>query len=124
MGFSRAEDSRKTRRVHPKVNVSKALAMTSPATLQVLAAVFAALFVLERFCPLRRRTAALFQRLLLNLAISALAFLTAAALVKPFGGWALHWSSERPFGLLHILALPPPIGSALGFRLMDLSFYY
>ena len=73
----------------------KLLAMTTPLVLPVLAALFAALFVLERLFPLRRRTAALLQRLLLNLALSALAFITAAALVKPLGGLALRWLSGR-----------------------------
>jgi sterol desaturase/sphingolipid hydroxylase (fatty acid hydroxylase superfamily) len=98
--------------------------MTTSTTLQVLAGVFVALFVLERLFPLRRPRTALFQRLLLNLTISALAFLAAAALVKPLGSFALRWSSERPFGLLHVFPLPPAVAFALGLLFMDLSFYY
>src|SRR5215467_2418173 len=92
--------------------------------LLLLAAFFLLLLILERLFPLRSRTAAILQRLLLNLAISALAFLTAAAVVRPAGGWVLRWSSEKSFGLLHWLPLPAPIAFGLGFLLMDLSFYY
>ena len=82
------------------------------------------LFVLERFAPLRRRVASLGARLAINLAISALAFLAAGALVRPSAGWTLEWSGNQPFGLLHLIALPRPAQFALGFLLMDLSFYY
>jgi sterol desaturase/sphingolipid hydroxylase (fatty acid hydroxylase superfamily) len=92
--------------------------------LLLLATFFALLFILERLFPLRSRTAAILQRLLLNLTISALAFLAAAALVRPAGGWVLRWSSEKSFGLLHWLALPAPVTFGLGFLLMDVSFYY
>ena len=95
-----------------------------PLMLVVLVCAFAGLFVLERFFPLRRRTRSLVQRLALNLTISALAFVTAAGLVKPAGAAALRWSAEKPFGLLHLFELPPLVSLAVGFLLMDLSFYY
>ena len=98
--------------------------MNAPLGLSVLALLFVALFILERLFPLRCRTAALLQRLALNLAISALAFLTAAAVVRPAGGWVLRWSSEKSFGLLHWFTVPAPVAFGLGFLFMDLSFYY
>src|SRR5437867_3828214 len=98
--------------------------MVMPLILVILGTVFAGLFVLERFFSLRRRTRSLLQRLALNLTISTLAFVTAAALVKPAGTAALRWSAEKPFGLLHLFDLQPWASLALGFLLMDLSFYY
>jgi sterol desaturase/sphingolipid hydroxylase (fatty acid hydroxylase superfamily) len=98
--------------------------MRTWVVIPVLALVFVALFLLERLFPLRNRTAALLQRLALNLVLSALSFLTAAAVVRPAGGWVLRWSAEQSFGLLHWLRLPAPLAFAFGFLLMDLSFYY
>jgi sterol desaturase/sphingolipid hydroxylase (fatty acid hydroxylase superfamily) len=93
-------------------------------TASALAATFVALLVLEQLFPLRPRTMALLKRLWVNLAIAALAFLTASILVKPLGGLALRWSSEKSFGLLQLIPLPGPVKFCAGFLLMDLSFYY
>ena len=82
------------------------------------------LFLLERFLPLRKSTRSLLARLVVNIAISALTFLAAIALVQPAAHWALRWSAERPFGFVHIIALPTWIKIALSFLLMDLAFYY
>ena len=98
--------------------------MNTSLMLRVLPALFVALFILERLFPLRNRAAALLQRLVLNLTLAALAFVTAAALVKPLSGLALRWSLGASFGLLHLFPLPPALEFALGFLLLDLSFYY
>jgi sterol desaturase/sphingolipid hydroxylase (fatty acid hydroxylase superfamily) len=90
----------------------------------VVATLGVMLFVLERFVPLRRRVASLGVRLVINIAISALAFLVAGVLVRPSAGWTLEWVNSQPFGLLHVIALPLPVQFAVGFLLMDLSFYY
>jgi sterol desaturase/sphingolipid hydroxylase (fatty acid hydroxylase superfamily) len=90
----------------------------------VVACLAVVLFVLERFVPLRRRVVSLGARLAINLVLSALAFLMAAALVRPSAGWTMEWADTQPFGLLRLLALPGPLQFALGFLLMDLSFYY
>ena len=82
------------------------------------------LFVLERFFPLRRDTRSLLARLIVNIAISALTFLAAIALVQPAAHWALGWSAEKQFGLVHIVALPMWAEFALSLLLMDLAFYY
>jgi len=90
----------------------------------VVAAIFALLFVLERFSPLRESTRSLIARLVVNLAISALMFIAAIALVQPAARWALRWSAEKPFGLVHLVALPGWMEFAVSFLLMDLGFYY
>jgi sterol desaturase/sphingolipid hydroxylase (fatty acid hydroxylase superfamily) len=87
-------------------------------------AVLVLLFVLERFFPLRKDTRSLLARLVVNLVISALAFVAAIALVQPAAQWALRWSAEKPFGLIHLTALPVWAEFALSFLLMDLAFYY
>jgi len=48
----------------------------------------------------------------------------AIGLVQPAARWALHWSAERPFGLIHLAVLPVWAEFALSFLLMDLAFYY
>jgi sterol desaturase/sphingolipid hydroxylase (fatty acid hydroxylase superfamily) len=90
----------------------------------IAVAVFALLFLLERFFPLRKTTQSLLARLIVNLAISVLAFIAAAVFVQPAARWALRWSAARPLGLVHLIALPGPLEFALSFVLMDLGFYY
>jgi sterol desaturase/sphingolipid hydroxylase (fatty acid hydroxylase superfamily) len=87
-------------------------------------ALFALLFGLERWLPLRTSTHSLLGRLLVNIAISVLTFVAAALLVQPAAQWALSWSGEKPFGLVHLVALPAWFELALSFLLMDLAFYY
>jgi len=87
-------------------------------------AFFTLLFVLERLLPLRKSTRSLLGRLIVNIAISVLTFLAAATLVQPAAHWALSWSGEKPFGLVHVVALPAGLEFALSFLLMDLAFYY
>src|SRR5213083_460840 len=93
-------------------------------TLVVTATVFVALFVLERFLPLRRRCSSLLPRVILNLIISAAAFAVAAILVRPAATAALSWATQKPFGLVHLIPLPPALGFIASFLLMDLTFYW
>src|ERR1700674_1138613 len=96
-----------------------------PLTITLIAAaLFASLFGLERLFPLRKSTRSLLGRLIVNLAISALTFLAAATLVQPAVQWTLHWSGDKPFGLVHLVTLPSWLELALSFLLMDLAFYY
>lgn len=95
-----------------------------PLIAAILAGFFLVLFVLERIAPLRRAIRPLLPRLLVNLALSALAIATAAATVRPAAAFMLRWITDRPFGLLHLVPLPPIVRTALAFLLMDLTFYY
>lgn len=97
----------------------KALATTLAAV-----ALFALLFALERFFPLRKSMRSLAGRLVVNVAVSALTFLAAVTLVQPAAQWALRWSTDKPFGLVHLLTLPAWLELAASFLLMDLAFYY
>jgi sterol desaturase/sphingolipid hydroxylase (fatty acid hydroxylase superfamily) len=92
-------------------------------TLALIAAVFVALFVLERLLPLRRRCSSLLPRVILNLIISAAAFAVAAILVRPAATAALSWATQKPFGLVHLLA-PSSLQFIAAFLLMDLTFYW
>jgi sterol desaturase/sphingolipid hydroxylase (fatty acid hydroxylase superfamily) len=89
-----------------------------------IALILATLFVVERSVPLRRGTRPLLGRLLVNVAISALAFGTAMVLVRPAALAALAWSSERPFGLIHAIRMPVALQFIIAFLLMDLAFYW
>ena len=85
---------------------------------------FILLFVAEKLFPLRKRRVALIARLLVNMVLSGLAFLVAAFVVRPCALRALNWAAERPFGLLHVMPVPPWALVVIGFLLLDLSFYY
>jgi sterol desaturase/sphingolipid hydroxylase (fatty acid hydroxylase superfamily) len=93
-------------------------------TLAVTVTVFVALSVLERFIPLRRRCSSVLPRVILNLIISAAAFAVAAILVRPAAMATLSWATQKPFGLVHLVALPPALGFIASFLLMDLTFYW
>jgi sterol desaturase/sphingolipid hydroxylase (fatty acid hydroxylase superfamily) len=82
------------------------------------------LFLLERVLPLRARTTGIVARLFVNLVMSALAFVVAAILVRPATIGAMGWSAEAPFGLMHVLNLPPAARFIVGFLWMDLTFYW
>jgi sterol desaturase/sphingolipid hydroxylase (fatty acid hydroxylase superfamily) len=82
------------------------------------------LFLLERVFPLRKSTRSLLARLAVNIAISALTFVTAVTLMQPAAHWALRWSAEKPFGLVHMVALPTGTKFVISFLFMDLAFYY
>jgi sterol desaturase/sphingolipid hydroxylase (fatty acid hydroxylase superfamily) len=90
----------------------------------VILALMATLFGLEQLSPLRRRRRPLLGRLLLNFGLSTLSFLTALALVRPAAIAALHWTSSAPFGLVHLVPMPPAARLLLSFLLMDLTFYW
>ena len=90
----------------------------------VVASIFALLFALERFFPLRKSTRVLVARLIVNLAIAALMFSAAVVLVQPAARWALRWSADKPFGLVHVIPLPTWAAFVFAFLLMDLGFYY
>jgi len=94
------------------------------STLIWITGTFCALFALERFLPLRRSTRALMGRLVINLILSGLAFLSAAVLVRPAATKALSYSDERSFGLVHLVPVSPAVAFVLAFLLMDLTFYW
>jgi sterol desaturase/sphingolipid hydroxylase (fatty acid hydroxylase superfamily) len=90
----------------------------------ILTGIAVSLFVLERFAPLRTAKHALIGRLFVNLCISTLAFIVAAIVVRPAALSALRLASQTSFGLLHVLNMPMVLQAALGFLLLDVTFYY
>ena len=90
----------------------------------VVVVTLAALLVVERFLPLRLAARPLFGRLVVNAAISGLAFAAAMLLVRPAALSMLDWTSERPFGLVHVLPMPVAAQFIIAFLLMDLAFYW
>lgn len=97
---------------------------TQHYALGVVLAVLGALFALEQFFPLRRRTHPLWPRLVVNGCLSLATYAAAALLVRPASLAALGWTASRSIGLLRLVALPGAIELPLGFLLLDLSFYY
>lgn len=93
-------------------------------TLAIVSGIFCVLFILERAFPLRRRNRPIVVRLFINLAMSALAFLLAAVVVRPAALGALNWSAQKPFGLAHVFHLPAVAQFILSFLWMDLTFYW
>ncbi len=90
----------------------------------VLGGGVALLLGLEHRFPLRCRKAGFVARFLVNIMLAAAAFVVGAFVVTPVALRLIDWSSEQPFGLLHLLPLGPAASIVAGFCLMDLSFYY
>lgn len=90
----------------------------------ILAGLFLALFGIEHWAPLRCARRALARRLLVNFSISALAVITAAALVAPTVAATLQQGFALRLGLLYLADLPATVQLVIGFLLMDLTFYY
>jgi sterol desaturase/sphingolipid hydroxylase (fatty acid hydroxylase superfamily) len=86
--------------------------------------VFLLLLALESLLPLRRAKHAKMRRLFINLCFSAFAFVVGVSVVRPVALGLATWTSERPFGLLQVVAVPSAIHFVAGFLLMDLTFYY
>lgn len=90
----------------------------------VVGLVLAALFIIERFLPLRRAARPLIGRLLVNVAMSVFAFAAAVLLVRPTALSVVAWASERPFGLIHVVPMSVAVQFVFAFLLMDLAFYW
>ena len=90
----------------------------------VVGGLFLLLLVLERRRPLRSGLHSVIPEVLLNLLFSALAFATAAGVVRPAVTTSIHWAAREGFGLVHLVPLPAPLRGALAFLCMDLTFYY
>jgi sterol desaturase/sphingolipid hydroxylase (fatty acid hydroxylase superfamily) len=99
--------------------------MIAPSTFGIsVVALLAALFVVERFVALRGWRRPLLTRLVINFGISALAFTVAMIVVRPIALETLRWASDRPFGLVNIVPMPPAAQFSFAFLLMDLTFYW
>jgi sterol desaturase/sphingolipid hydroxylase (fatty acid hydroxylase superfamily) len=82
------------------------------------------LFVVERHVALRCSRRPLLGRLLVNAVISVVAFAVAMLLVRPAALALLQWTSEQPFGAVHLMPMPEPAQFVVSFLLMDLTFYW
>jgi len=82
------------------------------------------LFILERRVALRRSRRPLVGRLLVNACISGSALTVAILWVRPVALAVLEWTSDTPFGLVHIVPIPIAAQFVLSFLLMDLTFYW
>jgi sterol desaturase/sphingolipid hydroxylase (fatty acid hydroxylase superfamily) len=96
-----------------------------PSAPAVIASLFLVLFLLERLYPLRKtKRSRLAKRILVNIVLSALALFVASWSVKPLAEYSMTWASGGQIGLLYQFELPLWLEAAIGFLLMDLSFYY
>jgi sterol desaturase/sphingolipid hydroxylase (fatty acid hydroxylase superfamily) len=90
----------------------------------VVVGAFLLFFIVEKLFPLRESRAGLIARLIVNGCTSLAAFVVAATVVRPAALATLDWATGRPFGLVHVFPLPAWAQVAIGFLLLDLSFYY
>ena len=82
------------------------------------------LLVAERVTPLRRRTRPTGRRILVNVAMSAMAFAIGSLVVRPTALRLIGWTSEANVGILPLAPLPAWARVAAALVLMDLTFYY
>ena len=99
--------------------------MTPPLyTPLIVLGAFIVLLTVEKYFPLRRSRTALIRRLVVNLAVSAMAFLVAVTIVRPSAVLMMKWAATQQFGLIHFLGPLEWPQFIAGFLLLDLSFYY
>jgi len=89
----------------------------------LLPLIFVLLFVLEQVVPLRKRTRPLLRRFVKNLVLTGAVFLVGSLLVRRAGLGTSQWITDRGFGALFLIPLPGWGRIAIGFLLMDLTFY-
>ena len=90
---------------------------------------FALLLVLQWRYPLRPATAPELRRVVMNLLAGAPGILVSQLAVLPIGLATIAWTTRNHFGLIEWLRLWWPatpfwLEAALGFLLLDLTFYY
>ncbi len=90
----------------------------------VLVAFFLLLLVGEAKRPLRRPKREVKRRWAVNAAVTALSFAVGIAVVRPVALGIAAWAHVNSFGLLAWLPLPFWVKFAMGFRLLDLTFYW
>jgi sterol desaturase/sphingolipid hydroxylase (fatty acid hydroxylase superfamily) len=83
-----------------------------------------ALLAAESGVPLRERKYPLRRRAGANLCLWAVAFAVNIFVVRRAAEYVIGWAPDRRFGLLNLVALPVGVQFALGFLLMDFTFYY
>ena len=88
-----------------------------------LGSLFVLLLMTEHVVRLRPPTRPLLARLVVNGVMSLLAFLAAAVFVRPATLTALRWTSDTPFGLVHVVQ-STAAQFVVAFLLMDLTFYW
>jgi sterol desaturase/sphingolipid hydroxylase (fatty acid hydroxylase superfamily) len=89
-----------------------------------LAALLLLLLAAELLHPLRRQKRDFKPRWVINAAVTGLSFAVGTAVVRPVALGLASWSEVHAFGLLAWLPLPFWLHFALGFLLMDLTFYW
>jgi sterol desaturase/sphingolipid hydroxylase (fatty acid hydroxylase superfamily) len=89
-----------------------------------VAAAYAVLLVFEGLYPLRQRTRPRAGRFAVNAVMTAFTFLGGSYVVRAVGMGLSFRVDEGSIGLLHLAPIPFYARFALGFLLMDLSFYY
>lgn len=99
--------------------------MRDPTTVAIVVALLLiVLLAIERRVALRHPTRPLLGRLLVNAAISVVAFAVAGLFVRPVALGVLEWASDTSFGLIHIVPMPVSVQFVASFLLMDLMFYW
>lgn len=93
-------------------------------TPEIVAAVFASLFVFERLFPLRARTRSLVERLPVNIALTLAVFAVGSYAVTGTSMKLLAWTQDAHFGLLGITGATGWLELAAGFLLLDMTFYW
>lgn len=93
-------------------------------TFIVLPGLFVLLLLMEQAIPLRQRKRGMLGRLLVNLCLTSLSFVAGSTIVRTTAFTLTHYNQNHSWGLLPLLGLPIWLQVAVGFLLMDLTFYY
>jgi len=90
----------------------------------ILCGIYLALLLFEQKWSLRKRSRALWPRILVNLTFTSIVYFIAILLISPLTQFAIHSPDIHKFGLLAFIPHNEVLRFILGFLLMDLTFYY
>lgn len=90
----------------------------------IILTAYLVLLIFETVFPLRSRKLPRAGRFGVNAVMTLPVFLIGGSIVRAVGLYLASWSESTHFGILQMATIPSPLRFALGFLLMDLSFYY
>ena len=90
----------------------------------IILSAYLILLFFETAFPLRGRKLPRAGRFAVNAVMTLPVFLIGGSIVRTVGLYLASWCESTHFGILQMATIPSPLRFALGFLLMDLSFYY
>ncbi len=90
----------------------------------LLAVIYVSLLLLEQKWPLRKRTRPMLMRAVINLTMTAMVYVIASIMISPVAHYLVGTTQGTRFGFVPLISSNTLLQFALGFLLLDVTFYY